>query len=128
MATVLIVDDDARIVELLERYIESLGHTPVSAMEGDKVLAAARQCSPALVILDFIMPDASGSEILLRLRNSPGTRTTPVIFLSGIPQDRLKSNVKNPRLVKFLEKPIDFAKLKQHIEEFLGKSNSGPAA
>jgi len=128
MATVLIVDDDARIVELLERYIESLGHTAVSAMEGDKVTTVARQHNPALIILDFIMPDASGAEILLRLRNNPGTKTTPVIFLSGIPQDRLKSNMKNARLVKFLEKPIDFAKLKEHIEEILGKSDSDPAA
>jgi two-component system OmpR family response regulator len=78
---VLIVDDDPQIVDLLSATLRFAGLEIVSATNGTDALDAARNDAPDVIVLDVMLPDLDGFEIVRQLRSS-GT-TTPVLFLTA---------------------------------------------
>jgi PAS domain S-box-containing protein len=80
-ATVLLVEDDPLLRQSLGGYLRSSGFDVVEAPSGAAALDAPR---PDLVILDVNLPDASGFDVCRRLRDRPETRSTPVLFMSGV--------------------------------------------
>jgi DNA-binding response OmpR family regulator len=80
MATVLIVDDDPKIRELLRLYVEREGHRAAFAADGPEALAVARQSRPDLVLLDVMLPGLDGFEVCRRLRE---VSDVPVVLLTA---------------------------------------------
>ena len=80
MQTVLIVDDEPGIREIVRAYLEADGFTVREAGTGKLALEAARAQMPDLVVLDLMLPDLSGEEICTRLRR---TSRVPVIMLTA---------------------------------------------
>ncbi len=80
MATVLIVDDDPKIRDLLRLYVERERHTALFAADGQAALAAAQQHRPDLVLLDVMLPGLDGFEVCRRLREES---EVPVILLTA---------------------------------------------
>ncbi len=80
-ARVLVVDDEPNITELVSMALRYEGFTVKTAATGRAALTAVTQFSPALVILDVMLPDIDGMEVLRRL-NSAGTKV-PIIFLTA---------------------------------------------
>ena len=78
--TVLIVDDDPHIRQLLAFALDKAGLSPVEAADGEAGLAMARAHKPDLVILDINMPRMDGLEVCRRLRTDGDT---PILFLSS---------------------------------------------
>ena len=80
--TVLVVDDNAGLVDLLERYLT--GHTcrVTSAASGQEGLRLAQELLPDAILLDVMMPEMDGWEFLQRLRAQPQLADTPVIICS----------------------------------------------
>ncbi len=85
---VLVVDDDAMIVELLETALEDEGYL-VLATVGADALPLAREQQPDVILLDINMPGMDGVEISRRLRADPATERIPIIVMSA--QDRLRA-------------------------------------
>ena len=83
---VLVVDDDAMIVKLLETALEDEGYH-VFATVGAAALQLAHDLQPAVILLDINMPGMDGIEISQRLRDDPATERIPIIVMSA--QDRL---------------------------------------
>jgi len=83
LAKILIVEDDANIVELVRFNLEKEGHQVISASEGAAGLAMAQQERPALVILDIMMSGMDGLEVCRRLRADDSLSSLPVIILSA---------------------------------------------
>jgi len=79
---ILIIDDNEGLVELLDRYLT--GHTckVISANSGATGLALAESTNPDAIILDIMMPEMDGWELLQRLRANPAIENTPVIICS----------------------------------------------
>jgi two-component system phosphate regulon response regulator PhoB len=88
---VLVVDDEPDLVGLLEFNLRDAGYEPVAAASGSEALVAAARESPALVILDLMLPDVPGIEVCRRLRTVPGLSEVPVLMLTarGDEYDRL---------------------------------------
>jgi two-component system, OmpR family, response regulator ResD len=88
--TVLVVDDEPTIAEVVSRYLERAGYDAVSAADGAAALRMAAERRPDLVVLDLMLPEIDGLEVLRRLRAGGGART-PVILLTakGEHDDRL---------------------------------------
>jgi DNA-binding NarL/FixJ family response regulator len=82
LSTVLIVDDDPSIRELVSLVAEDLGCSPAEAETGEAALTAAAESQPSLVVLDVHLPRISGYEVCRQLRERFGPRM-PIIFLSG---------------------------------------------
>jgi two-component system alkaline phosphatase synthesis response regulator PhoP len=80
MASVLIVDDDPKIRDLLRLYVEREGHRTLFAADGQAALAAALEKQPDLVLLDVMLPGLDGFEVMRRLRDESDV---PVILLTA---------------------------------------------
>ena len=82
-APILIVDDEDDLRELLAINLEREGMPTVQAATGEAAIEACRRQTPALVILDLMLPDISGNEVCRRLRAEPATAEVPVIMLTA---------------------------------------------
>ncbi len=82
MSTVLVVDDEQDIIDLLSYNLKKEGHTVWTARNGVKALELASQ-KPDLCILDVMMPEMDGWEVCKALRKDPRTTSIPVIFLTA---------------------------------------------
>jgi two-component system OmpR family response regulator len=80
-AKLLVVEDDPNIVELLSASLRFAGFHVTAASSGTEAVEAARDARPDLIVLDVMLPDLDGFEVLRRLREG-GTRT-PVVFLTA---------------------------------------------
>jgi CheY-like chemotaxis protein len=80
---VLVVDDDAPIVEVVTMALESEGYTVISATGPDALRAAATQ-QPDLILLDLMMPDVDGAEMSRRLRDDTATAEIPIVLMSAV--------------------------------------------
>lgn len=126
MPKILIVEDDAAIVELLRLHLTERGHAVVVAQDGlSGPMIAARE-KPELILLDFNMPAANGGKVLERLRGNSFTAFTPVIFVTASPVADIMTQVPDDPRVRFVQKPVDFNNLDRLIAELTG--GAAPAA
>jgi CheY-like chemotaxis protein len=84
MATILIVDDEEAVAQVVSHYLRKAGHTPVVAPTGHAALLAARE-HPDVILLDLGLPDMGGDEVLRRFKRHPDTAQIPVVVVSGQP-------------------------------------------
>ena len=108
MGTVLVVDDDPAIVELVETALQDQGYQVFSAMNG-AALQLARERQPDVILLDILMPGMDGVEISQRLRADPLTARIPIIAMSA--QDRLRATSSLMPVNDRLAKPFRLAGL-----------------
>lgn len=79
---VLVIDDDAEIVSFLDAALAEEDYRMVAAT-GEAALTAARDLTPAVILLDLYMPQMDGVEVRRRLRADPRTRAISVVIMSG---------------------------------------------
>ena len=65
---ILIVDDEEPIIDMLATFVADLGYTPLVAQNGQQALDLARDCGPALIITDLMMPVMNGADLIVALR------------------------------------------------------------
>jgi two-component system, OmpR family, phosphate regulon response regulator PhoB len=80
---ILLVDDEADIVELLEYNLRQAGYTVVTARDGSAALGEVRRQRPDLILLDLNLPDISGTEVCRRLRRDTSTQTIPIMMITA---------------------------------------------
>ena len=80
---VLVVEDDPNVRGLLQTLLVAEGYAVVTASDGMDGLGQAAASSPALVLLDLVMPDLGGVRVLERLRDDPVLAAIPVIVVTG---------------------------------------------
>lgn len=80
MATILVVEDDVALCDLLRTHLEADGHAVVQAFNGPAALAAVEQYQPHLIVLDWMLPGMDGLAVCRRLRQ---TYLTPIIMLTA---------------------------------------------
>ena len=81
--TVLVVEDDPTILQLLEVNFEMEGFIVLRAEDGEQGLAVARESAPDVIVSDVMMPKMSGLELVKALKASTATKAIPVILLSA---------------------------------------------
>lgn len=80
MATILVVEDDVALCDLLRTHLEADGHTVVQAFDGPTALTAVEKCSPHLILLDWMLPGMDGLAVCRRVRQE---HLTPIIMLTA---------------------------------------------
>lgn len=83
MARILIVDDDPQITMLIRIALVRAGHKVEEANCGRDAVAAVLAHPPDLVLLDYVMPDLSGAEVIEELRRHPECARVPVVMATG---------------------------------------------
>lgn len=81
--TILVVDDEPDLVELIAYNLEQQGHSVLSASNGQEALRQAKSRQPDLVVLDVMMPELNGIEVAKRLRSQTETASIPIIMLTA---------------------------------------------
>src|SRR5690349_15170698 len=82
--TILIVDDEFGILEVLESILRDAGYEVLTAANGREALIRLSESKPDLVLTDFMMPLLDGAAILQHMRADDGFRTTPLILASAL--------------------------------------------
>jgi two-component system alkaline phosphatase synthesis response regulator PhoP len=80
---ILVVDDEAVLVETIAYNLEQAGYAVVTAADGASALEAARREKPDLIILDLMLPEMDGLEVCRQLRRENNTFTTPIMMLTA---------------------------------------------
>ena len=81
--TIMVVDDNPDIITIVKTILEGRGYTVFSASSGPELLSMLPNHKPDLIILDIMMPEMDGLEVLTRLKGKSETATTPVILLTA---------------------------------------------
>jgi CheY-like chemotaxis protein len=121
MATVLVVDDERDICELIRVNLGIDGHQILVAHDGEAALAAVEYSRPDLVILDVMMPGLDGFTVLERIKRADaGVAGTPVIMLTARTDalDRVRGGIEGA--VRYVTKPFSVVALRATVEEILG--------
>jgi two-component system alkaline phosphatase synthesis response regulator PhoP/two-component system response regulator VicR len=84
---ILTCDDEKHIVRLIQVNLERAGYEVITAYNGAECLEAVKTEHPDLIVLDVMMPEMSGFEVLERLKTDPETNEIPVIMLTARAQD-----------------------------------------
>jgi DNA-binding response OmpR family regulator len=116
----LIVEDVPDILRLLEETLKFKGYNAVTARNGQEALDLIQRERPALVITDIMMPKLDGFGLVHRLRINPETRDLPVIFLTATYvalED--KAFALNIGVTRFIEKPVNFERFLETIDQLL---------
>jgi DNA-binding response OmpR family regulator len=123
--TILVVDDEPNIADLVELYLRRDGYRVVKAANGEDGIRAVEDHRPRLVVLDVGLPDIDGLEVCRRLR---ATSTMPVIFLTA--RDTEVDRVLGLELGAddYVTKPFSPAELVARVKAVLRRAEGGPAA
>ena len=82
-ATILVIDDDPLLLELMEAILKPEGFTIIKANSGREGLQLARECVPDLIVLDLLMPDLDGFQVVDELKHDPVAGATPILVLTN---------------------------------------------
>ncbi|MGD0265384.1 MAG: response regulator [Candidatus Methylomirabilota bacterium] len=118
-ARILIVDDEAQNLELMEAMLASAGYEIFLAHEGEEALRLARERRPDLILLDLMMPGLSGFEICARVKTDPQTGGIPVLFVTALNQISDKERAMAAGGDDFLTKPFQRTELLTRVEALL---------
>lgn len=126
-ATILIVDDNAQNLELLEAYLEELpGARVLTATSGQDALAKVASDKPDLLLLDIMMPKMSGFEVCKKIKADPATKDIPVILVTALHEMGDQERGAEMGADDFLTKPVNRVDLIARIQAQLAKRFAGP--
>jgi len=124
--SVLAVDDDASIVEMIRMGLEAEGMHVLSASDGAEALEVLRKEHVDVVLLDIMMPRVDGWMALMEIRNDPATADIPVIMLTAKTQDLARILAFKQGVQQYVTKPFNLTELIVRIQSLMrGRPRGG---
>lgn len=114
---ILAVDDDPAILDVVAQVLADEGYRVLTANSGRAAVEMAHQYAPKLILLDLMMPEMNGWQVVAELRSSPLTRSIPILLLSARRDTELMAN--NLGVNSYLEKPFDLDELLMRVRHIL---------
>jgi DNA-binding response OmpR family regulator len=113
--SVLVVEDDRDINELVGAYVQIAGFEYRRALDGTTALREARSRLPSAVILDLMLPDIDGFEVCRQLKAEKQTNGVPIIMLTALSDEKNQAKGKACGAIEYLTKPFDPDRLMEAI-------------
>ncbi len=120
--TILVVDDDTDILALLEMSLASDGFKVITASNGENGLQKAKVEQPDLILLDVMMPQMDGLEVIKRLKDNTETSAIPVLWLTAKTQTEDKLRGLEIGGDDYITKPFDLREVTARINAVLGRT------
>ncbi|MFP3897063.1 MAG: PleD family two-component system response regulator [Anaerolineales bacterium] len=119
MSKILIIEDDNYTVKALQSRLEKENFEVITAESGHRGLELARESSPLLIVLDLVMPDIDGLEVLEQLRQDVVTWDTPVVVLTARQDHESRERSRQLGVLRFFRKPFSPKSLTREIKRLL---------
>ena len=116
---ILVVDDEPMVIKMATDALRARGFDVIDAASGYEGLIMARETHPDLILLDVVMPDLDGHEVLARLRKDERTKAIPVIHLSAIGDFDEQLQAMEHGADDYITKPFKPTDLADRVEAFL---------
>jgi two-component system response regulator MtrA len=116
----LVADDDEDILMLVQLRLSRSGFEVVVARDGEEALRMAQERHPDLAVLDWMMPKASGLEVLRAIRANPETADIPVVLLTARASDADVQEGLDAGAVDYIAKPFSPQELATRVQAILG--------
>jgi CheY-like chemotaxis protein len=123
--TILVVDDDKSLVKSLKYRLEKRGFSIYVAYDGKGALETVKSHPPDLVLLDIVMPEMDGYEVMKALKRKPDTTKIPIVVMTGMENNDGRVKSLSVGAAEFLNKSSGFDKLLKAIESILYSQSGG---
>lgn len=116
---VIIVEDQPEVADLLEEILSMDSYQVIKIHSSTGALSVIRAEKPDVVLLDIMMPDVPGLEVLRYMRREPSLQQTPVVIVSAkvLPED-IRTGLE-AGATAYLTKPVDIAKLRETVAQVI---------
>ena len=121
-ATILVIDDEVDILDLLEMILELEGYCVITAGDGNQGLQLAKTHRPDLILLDLMMPGMDGYAVVEMLKAKPDLATIPVIMLTALAQVNERIQGLTAGAEDYITKPFESQELVLRIESVLSRT------
>ena len=119
MATVLVVDDELGLAEVLETLLTEEGYQVLTAVNGRQALVRLAETQPDVVLMDYMMPLLDGVGLLRAIRADPALATLPVVVMSSLPETVIQERFSDH--AAFLRKPFRIAEVLSTLTRVLDR-------
>ena len=119
MARILIIEDNPANIELMSFLLGAYGHTPLSAADGARGVAAARSELPDLIACDVNLPGMDGFQVLAALKQEPALATVPILAVTALAMAGDREKVLAAGFDGYISKPIEPESFVAELEAFL---------
>jgi len=123
--TILVVDDEQDLLDLIEYNLKKEGFTVLTSDSGEKGIELAGRMKPDLILLDIMMPGMDGIEVCRKIKSDPETQAIPVVFLTARGDEKSEITGLDLGADDYLFKPISTSKLLSRIKAILRRSQAG---
>lgn len=120
MKKILIVDDEADIIEILQFVLEAQGYECITAMDGEEGLRLAKELLPDLIILDVMMPKINGYKISRLLKYDAKYKNIPILMITARSQEEDKNIGEETGVDEYITKPFQVDYVLQKVKSYLG--------
>jgi len=120
---VLAVDDDEDNLELLTQVLQFVDCSFITAENGETAITLAQQYHPNLILLDMMLPDITGVEVVKSLQQNPQTKDIPVVAVTAIARAESQQQFLKGGCLECVTKPYSIDKLEEIIRHYLSNKN-----
>ncbi len=116
---ILVIDDSVMLLNFVKEILTEAQYDVVATATAQEGLHAAAEDAPQLILLDYVLPDMQGDEVLRQLMENPATASVPVVYMSGFGADLATDPTKNPNVIGSLNKPFTSQLLLTTVEKYM---------
>ncbi len=118
---ILVVDDEQNTVEIVKRFLSVGDYRFIEAYDGKKAIEKAIKENPSLIVLDMMLPEMNGYEVIEGLKRNEQTHNIPILILSAftVDRERLDNDGNSHKNIPVMEKPIKPEELLNNVQDML---------
>lgn len=124
-ATIMVVEDDEELSEILQYNLTRAGYRVIQAWDGQEAMDTIEQAAPDLVLLDVMMPRANGWEVCRFLSGSPTLKQIPIIIFTAKSTREDFDQARQFNLAGYFTKPYATVDVLRHVEKVLAGRPAG---
>jgi DNA-binding response OmpR family regulator len=116
---IMVVDDEKDIVDIVASFLESEGYTVHSALGGEECIESIKDINPELLLMDVMMPDMNGWEVLRELKNRGVLDKIKVIMLTVVKEPKQEYADLSPYVLDYITKPFNKIDLLKRVTRLI---------
>ncbi len=119
MAKILVIDDDASLLQMVTIILKRAGHEALVATEAKEGYDLAQSGHPDLILLDIMMPGVNGYQVCMALRKAEASKSVPILMLTALTESEHRGRAEDAGADGFVTKPVTSGELVKAINDAL---------